>query len=356
MPNSSSTRCPQTFILREHLMEDQNDKTPPRSRVKKRSNISIYVAIAAGVTIGILFYLFMQNSPSTLHIAPPDNSTGVSVGSSKVIDPSTDTIDQEEEVLASPDVVITNDKRPNDINNSHSQERGLNADSLTSGTTENTSNLIQQNLFSESDPQNLIDEINSFYTHLDQQPYIHSFGLKETSKVHFSKLLQKLVDHPPVVTRETDDLYTLLKNTAHFFRIIGKENINIIKGILGNEQNSFEHILEIFYKLTYHPDYLKKEYSLSIPPDALTDYAAFFLNTMGGRLYLFRRDSTSRMVVNYYAIISIDRANIEGNGGHGIDLKPSILSLIEEIENGGGRLQLKEKYLDTLYDLQEKYS
>ena len=77
---------------------------------------------------------------------------------------------------------------------------------------------------------------------------------------------------------------------------------------------------------------------------------------MGGRLYLFRRDSTSRMVVNYYAIISIDRANIEGYGGHGIDLKPSILSLIEEIENGGGRLQLKEKYLDTLYDLQEKYN
>ena len=150
MPNSSSARCPQTFILREHLMEDQNAKTPPRSRVKKRSNLSIYVAIAAGVTIGVLFYLFMQKSPSTLPIAPPDNSTGVSVGTSKVIDPSADTIDQEEEVLASPDVVITNDKRPNDINNSNSQERGPNADSLTPGTTENASNLIQQNLSSKS--------------------------------------------------------------------------------------------------------------------------------------------------------------------------------------------------------------
>ncbi len=39
-------------------------------------------------------------------------------------------------------------------------------------------------------------------------------------------LLQKLLDNPPVVIGETDDLFTLFQNTAHFFRILGKENIN----------------------------------------------------------------------------------------------------------------------------------
>jgi hypothetical protein len=102
--------------------------------------------------------------------------------------------------------------------------------------------------------------------------------------------------------------------------------------------------------------FLKQEYALSISPEALTDYAAFFLNTMGGRLYLFRRDSTLRMLVTYYAIITIDRANRLGNGGHGIDLNPAILSLIEEVENGGNRLRQRDECLDVLYDLQEKYN
>ncbi len=57
-----------------------------------------------------------------------------------------------------------------------------------------------------------------------------------------------------------------------------------------------------------------------------------------------------------YSIITIDRANRDGYGGHGIDLRTAILSLTDEIENGGNRLQLKEKYLDRLYDLQEKYN
>lgn len=206
------------------------------------------------------------------------------------------------------------------------------------------------------DKQRLIEELNSFYSHLDQVPYMQAFGLKEPSKVHFSRLLQKLIDNPPVVTRETDDLLTLLKNTAHFFRVLDQENITILKGILDREKKSFEQILKTFYTLTYYPEILQKEYSLTIQPEALHDYAGFFLNTIGGRLYLFRRDSASRMTVSYYAILVIDRANSEGSSRHGIDLRPAIDSLIEEIENTGKNLRFKEEYLDTLYDLKEKYN
>ena len=204
--------------------------------------------------------------------------------------------------------------------------------------------------------QHLITELNTFYTHLDQQPYMQAFGLQEPSKAHFSKLLQKLIDNPPVVTRETDDLLTLLKNTAHFFRILDKENIIVLKGILDREKKSFEQILKTFYQLTYKPEYLQKEYGLELPLETLHDYAAFFLNTIGGRLYLFRRDSASRMTISYYSILVIDRANQEGNSRLGIDLRPAIDSLIEEIDNTGKNLRFKEEYLDKLYDLKEKYN
>ncbi|PHR28297.1 MAG: hypothetical protein COA36_06910 [Desulfotalea sp.] len=202
----------------------------------------------------------------------------------------------------------------------------------------------------------LITTLNSFYSHLDSQQYMQDFKLSESSKVHFSKLIQKLIDNPPVVTRETDDLFTLLKNTAHFFRVIGKDNILIIKGILDREKGSFETILQTFYNLTDNPEYLKEAYSVSLDPSAIYDYAGFFLNTMGGRLYLFRRDSKSRMVVSYYAILIIDRANRAGHSPHGIDIRPAVDSLIEEIENGGNNLKLREAYLDSLYDLKEKYN
>jgi hypothetical protein len=335
-------------------MNEQNNKDQPQSRVKRGSNTFSYLAVVVVVLLVIIFYFYLQKSPSPSSSPVNQVENGATVQQADTQSPGlvTEMAIEREEDLPSSDVNGLENKQP--IN--PAEKKGANADTPALPAAEDMSEQTQQRLSPGSNHQQLIDEINSFYVHLDQQPYMQSFDLKESSKIHFSKLLQKLVDNPPVVLRETDDLFTLLQNTAHFFRILGKDNINILKAILSNEKNSFEQILESFYSLTYQPKYLKKEYSLSIAPDALTDYAGFFLNTMGGRLYLFRRDSISRMVVSYYAIITIDRANRDGNGGHGIDLRTAILSLTDEIENGGNRLQLKEKYLDTLYDLQEKYN
>jgi hypothetical protein len=204
-------------------------------------------------------------------------------------------------------------------------------------------------------PASLAEELDQFFLYLDQQPYMAEFHLPERSKSHFTKILQKLLDQPPVTTRETDDYFTLLKNTAHFFRIIGKDNTLALKGILDRERESLERILGIFYSLTDHPDVLKQRFSLSVAQEPLYDYACFFLNTIGGRLYLFRRDARSRMVVSYYAILIIDHANQKGYNRLGIDLRPFIDTLIDEVEHSGGKLGFKENYLDTLWDLKETY-
>lgn len=205
------------------------------------------------------------------------------------------------------------------------------------------------------DCKQIIEQINAFYDHLDQQPYMEQFKLDAPSEIYFSKLIQRLIDNPPVVTRETDDLFTVLKNTAHFFRIIGKNNIQLLKGILDQEKNSFEEMLADFYTLTSQPSCLEEAYAIKLNQSALDDYAGFFLSTMGGRLYLFRRDSVSRMVVNYYAILIIEQANARGSNSRGIEIKAAVDSLIGEIENSGTQLKLKENYLDKLYEIKEKY-
>jgi hypothetical protein len=76
---------------------------------------------------------------------------------------------------------------------------------------------------------------------------------------------------------------------------------------------------------------------------------------MGGRLYLFRRDSMSRMVVSFYAVLTIDEANRAGRNTYGIDLAPVIVNLIDEIESSSISLKMRDHYLDTLYDLQVTY-
>ena len=198
-------------------------------------------------------------------------------------------------------------------------------------------------------------QLDDFYKHLDSQAYMADFKIGESSEEHFTSLIHKLLANPPQVTRETDDLYTILKNTAHFFRISGKDNIFMLQGILNNEKASVEQILADYYELVTTPECNKLTYTENINHDALYEYACFFLNTMGGRLYLFRRDSLSRMVVTYYAILLVERANILDNNRHGIALRPVVNMLISEMETGGSSLKHSNAYLDTLYDLKEKY-
>ncbi|MEN8199035.1 MAG: hypothetical protein ABFR63_03070 [Thermodesulfobacteriota bacterium] len=199
------------------------------------------------------------------------------------------------------------------------------------------------------------EELGLFYSHLDAQPYMAQYGLSNSSRKHFEELVKKLLANPPQVTRESDDLYAILKNTAHFFRVSGKDNIRMLKGMLEKEKDSLEQILADYHHLVTTADCRQGTYVSHINDDPLYEYACFFLNTMGGRLYLFRRDSQSRMVVTYYAIMLIDRANDQNNNYHGIGIKPAIDMLISEIEAGGGGLQRGDFYLDSLYSLKEKY-
>jgi hypothetical protein len=84
------------------------------------------------------------------------------------------------------------------------------------------------------------------------------------------------------------------------------------------------------------------------------EYAGFFLNTLGGRSYLQRRDSKIRMLVDYYSLMILDRANTEKLNSHGIDIRPYIDFLFYDISNQKG-LMYRERYLSGLAALQSKY-
>lgn len=200
----------------------------------------------------------------------------------------------------------------------------------------------------------LADRLHAFFTHLDQEEYIRDFHLTIPAQEYFLALATKLLNTPPVVSRESDDLYLMLKNMAHFFRVIGGKNIIILKGILDRERESIEDVASDLFLWTTGEQCETEVFPFQSSLDSLYEYAGFFLNSMGGRSYLFRRDSRSRLLVNYYAILLIDLANKENINQHGIDIKPLLPVLIQEIE-GTNQLIYKEHYLDALYKLEERY-
>lgn len=199
----------------------------------------------------------------------------------------------------------------------------------------------------------MAEQLHSFFLQLDEEEYIRAFSLNKPTQLYFTDLAEKLLANPPVVTRESDELYTILKNMAHFFRIIGKQNILVIKGILDREREQIEDIAATGYQWVVSESCSSDLFELKAPLDKLYEYAGFFLNTMGGRSYLFRRDSRSRLLVNYYSILIVDQADSEGLNSHGIDTKEVIPQLIGEID-ATNQLIYKEAYLDHLYDLLER--
>jgi hypothetical protein len=89
--------------------------------------------------------------------------------------------------------------------------------------------------------------------------------------------------------------------------------------------------------------------------ETLYEYAGFFLNTLGGRNYLMRRNAQLRILASYYCLLILDKANDETLNRHGIDMRPHIKRLLSEI-NSTKSLIYKKRYVKRLNTLEAKYN
>ena len=199
------------------------------------------------------------------------------------------------------------------------------------------------------------DKILLFFEHLDRQDYIHEYVTKGSSLDHINGIINKLLANPPVVVRETDDLFAILNNMAHFFKVLGPKDILLIKDILLHERELVEPTMALFYKWSeIEPECSDNKLGISLPLEGLYEYAGYFINTLGGQSYLFRRAPYLRLLIRYYSILIIDRANNVDANRYGIDIRYTLDALISEIE-ASKDLENRQGYLDKLIRLQEGY-
>ena len=199
------------------------------------------------------------------------------------------------------------------------------------------------------------DKILLFFEHLDSQNYIREYSMKGSTRDHMNGIIKKLIANPPVVVRETDDLFAILNNMAHFFRVLGPKDILLIKDVLINERELIEPTMALFYKWSeIEPDCLNKNLNIKLPLVGLYEYAGYFINTLGGQSYLFRRALHLRLLIRYYSILIIDRANSVDANRYGIDIRYTIDALIAELQTNGD-LENRQDYLENLIRLQDSY-
>lgn len=194
--------------------------------------------------------------------------------------------------------------------------------------------------------------LRGFLNGLENKDYLKDFKLKQPVREHLDSLKDKLAAKPPTVVRETDDLYTVISNTAHFFRVIGKDNIQLLKTLLEQEQGKIEDVAAALHAASIGPDCPAD--TVQIPFNTAYDYSVFFLNTIGGRSYLFRREARTRLLINYYALLLIDEASIRGLNRHGTEIGSLIQPLIRDIE-ATNQLVGKDEYLARLRSLAERH-
>jgi NADH:ubiquinone oxidoreductase subunit C len=201
--------------------------------------------------------------------------------------------------------------------------------------------------------EELEQQINAFFTYLDEQDYVQAYELKGGTYLQFQQAIKKLSANLPAVTGETASLYNLYRNMAHFFRALGKKRVHLIRDILQNEAEILESVMQTFY--LWLTDSTGNKIKTNRPAlDVMYAYSGFFLNTLAGKSYLLRRDSKIRRLTTYYSILILDKANDENLNSNGIDIRPHIDFLINDIQSQLGLIHQK-KYLIQLEQLGAKY-
>jgi hypothetical protein len=192
----------------------------------------------------------------------------------------------------------------------------------------------------------------NFFGYLDSKGYAARRGVDGSSQEIFERVLQKLDATRPLVSGENQNLFALMRNITFFYRALGKDTLLMINDIIEAEAAIMEPVMALFYE--WINPWQPQTTGPAVSREMMYDYAGFFLQSMGGRSYMFRREPGIRMLTLYYSLLVLDQANRDGLNSEGIDIGPSIEVLIREIRYSR-RLSERRQYLETLKEIQERY-
>jgi hypothetical protein len=200
----------------------------------------------------------------------------------------------------------------------------------------------------------LEESLRAFCRYLDAGETFRSQKIYTDSWTLLNDIFDTLEQQTPQMSGEAYRPSIVIANSYYFFRLLGKEKIDIAREVLRYEADLAEPLMGILYHWLVTGRRCNK-----LPPSPATlkimyQYAGFFLNTLGGHSYLYRRDSKIRLLTIYYSILVVHEANLQGLNEAGLDLRFFLPLIFDEIQSRND-LFYAEDYLQTLTNLQLHY-
>lgn len=206
----------------------------------------------------------------------------------------------------------------------------------------------------DSDCSLVEDDMADFFHYLDQKKYVKHLDSGMDVYTHFKKIVRKLAARAPIPAGEGIDPRIIIQNVYYFFRILDRKDLRLIKDVITNEQDTVEINLNMFYAWLTSGNRCPDSEGLRPSLKVLYQYAGFFLNTIGGRAYLFRRSEGLRLLVSYYCLLIVHTADKLGRNDYGIDIVPFINPVKKEISYYPN-FQFQGEYVERLNEMEDYY-
>jgi hypothetical protein len=197
-------------------------------------------------------------------------------------------------------------------------------------------------------------EVQDYFKYLNGKGYVRHLSEGVDTYARFKAMMNRLSAKLPVPAGEGIDSSIINENIFLFFRILDKNDFRLIRDILKNEAENLESTLDLFYRWSTLGNRCPDPEGIRPSRDVLYHYAGFFLNTIGGRSYLFRRTQGLRLLCSYYGLLILQEADRQGRNAYGIDVLPFIAPLAREISQYPD-FRFKQTYLKNLAEMEKEY-
>lgn len=174
-------------------------------------------------------------------------------------------------------------------------------------------------------------DIIDFLSYLNKKDYLKKYTKEKAIEVWISSIVKKLSQNPPNPEGEGIKSTIMISNIYHFFRILSINEIEMIKEIIKNESDQLEYLLRWYYLCLICQNKCPDPYRIFPSIKTAYTYACFFLNTIGGRAYLFRRTNKLRVLLTYYCVLIIDHMSKKGKNIYGVNIVPPAKRLKDEL-------------------------
>jgi hypothetical protein len=197
-------------------------------------------------------------------------------------------------------------------------------------------------------------EIQDYFKYLNGKGYVRHLSESLDTYAQFKAMIRKLSAKLPIPSGEGIDSSIINDNIFFFFRGLERSDFRLIRDILKNEGENLEPTLDLFYRWSTLGSRCPDPDGNRPSREVLYHYAGFFLNTIGGRSYLFRRPLGLRLLFSYYSLLILQEADRQGRNSYGIDILPFIAPLSREIALYPD-FRFKQTYIKKLEEMEKEY-